>query len=650
MLVTTRDQFERAIDTLWPYRASGFVVDCEGTGLNMFKHTDPARMCSIQLAPIADISKQFFFPFRHGEGQNLPLEWLQPLRELLAGAGWLGHNVGGYDVKLLMQDGFELPAWVRCSMIAMHTRNENEKQSKLGKPYALKKLCGQYFGEQTIQASVDLKAELKTRGLSTADGGMSNLWRLPPEVVYNYGVADLSLSHRLHEFAMEDLRKWRLEEAYLERCELQLELIRMENRGLPLDQQEVKRQMLLIGPRQAELVAEMKELAAQAGISDLNPNSPQQLMQWLGLPKTDKKFLQAVMEKNPHPGIRSLLEYREIKKAASTYFEPWLELVDKDSRLHTNLKVTGTRTGRLSSNNPNMQNCSRDRSNRAYSLKRCFVASPGHFLFEADYSTLEPRVGAWLSKDRDSIEVFQKGLDYYRPIAAKMFRMNEADITDEIRGDAKSTILGVGYSMGGFKLAVTLNLRHNKQADGSYEYHYEPVWRMAKNGELEEVACSEVDASYCTCEGRTYIKMYYDAMPSMQRAIKGVAATGKRNGYIRYPVSGRVRHLERYYDTERKRMDDNSHKLWNAALQGTGADIMNKAIVAIGKAIPESRARSLLTVHDSLLCEIPLGPGAKETCDEILRLMETTTRIDPVPLVAEAKFGPTWSNMAKYVR
>lgn len=650
MLVTTAVQFKYALKVLRPYKQSGFIVDCEATGLRMFKHTDPARMCSIQLAPIADPSQQFYFPFRHGEGINLELFFLRWLRELLADTLWMGHNVGGFDAKLLLCDGFALPREIRCSMLAMHTRNENEKQSKVGKPYALKKLCAQYFGEESIAASVDLKAELKARGLSTANGGMENFWRLPAVVGHDYGVGDLSLADQLHTFALVDLRKWRLEQAYLDRCELQMELLRMEVRGIPLDQEEVQRQMLLIGPRQKQLIDEMREMAREAGVENLNPNSSPQLCAWLKLPKTDKKFLASIMERDPHPGIHKLLEYREIKKASSTYFEPFLELVGTDGRLRTNLKVTGTRTGRLSSNTPNMQNCSRDRSNRAYSLKRCFVAAPGTFLFEADYSSVEPRLGAYFSKDPDSIEVFQKGLDYYKPIAAKMFKMTQEAITDEIRGDAKSTILGVGYGLGNLKLAIDLKLKHDKLPDGTYAYHHEPVWQMSKEGELREVACSEVDSVYCACEGKEYVRSYFDAVPSVQPTIKGVIASGKRNDYIRYPISGRVRRVEHYYNPERKRMEDNAHKLWPYLLQGSGADIMNRAIVAVGKKIRAQRARMLLTVHDSLLVEIPLGPDAKETCDEILYIMETTTRIDPVPLVVDAKFGPTWSNMTKYVR
>jgi DNA polymerase-1 len=561
----------------------------------------------------------------------------------------MGHNVSGFDIPLLMCDGFKLPPCVRDSMVAMHTRNENERQSKVGKPYALKKLVAQYRGEQFVQASVDLKAELKRRGLSTANGGMENLWRLPAEVVYQYGVDDLSLSKWLHGFALEHLTRWRTEQPYYDRCELSLALIKMVNTGLPIDTDEVRRQQSTIGTKIKELLTELQSLAAEEGFPDINVNSPKQLMAWLKIPKTDKKFLMSMIEREPHPGPRLVLEYREAKKADSTYYTPWLELVSTKNRVHPNIKLTGAATGRLSMNNPNMQNVT-VRTALGRLMRECFVASPGYFFFEADYSSLEPRVGTWLSKDKDGTELFVKGLDYYKPIAARMFKHALEDVTKKIRDDSKSTALGVGYGMGGHKLAVNLRLKHDKNADGSFVYHHDHVWHMPKGGELQQVACSEVDEVYCTCEGRSYIQSYFLASPAMQPAIKGVTATALRNGYVRLPLSGRVSHVENYFNPDRKRMENTAHKKWNHVLQGTGADIMNRAIVAISKAIPEARARLLLTVHDSLLCEIPLGAGARETCDELLYLMETTTRIAPVPLVAEAKFGTTWANMTKYVR
>lgn len=649
MLVTNAQQFKHAIEILRPYRSTGFIVDAESTGLRMFQAVNPSRMCSIQIAPIEAEEKQFYFPFRHGEGVNLELFFLRWLIELLDGCTWMGHNVAGFDIPLLMCDGFKLPPVVRDSMVAMHTRNENERQSKVGKPYALKKLVAQYRGELFIQASINLKAELKKRGLSTANDGMENLWRLPADVVYQYGVDDLSLSKWLHDFALEDLRKWRTEQAYYSRCETALALVKMTNTGLPISIEEVKRQQSILGPKVRDLLRELQELAAEDGFPELNINSPKQLMAWLRIPKTDKKFLSSMMEREPHPAPRLLLEYREAKKADSTYYGPWLELVSAQGRIHPNIKLTGAATGRLSMNNPNLQNVT-VRTALGRLMRECFVASPGHFFFEADFSSLEPRVGTWLSKDKDGTEMFQRGLDYYKPIAARMFNLPIDQITKDIRNNSKSVALGVGYGMGGWKLAVDLKLKHDKLPNGEYAYHHDLVWHMPKGAELQQVSCSVVDPVYCTCEGRRYIQSYFTASPAMQPAIKGVTATATRNGYIRYPLSGRTSRVDSYYNPDRKRTENNAHKKWNHLLQGTGADIMNAAIVAIDKAIPASRARLMLTVHDSLLCEIPEGPDAKTTCDEILHLMETTTRIDPVPLVAEAKFGPTWANMASYIR
>ncbi len=641
MLVKSLSDFQRALDTLRPYRGDGFLVDCETTGLLMYKHNDPSRMCSIQVAPITRPDVAAYFPYRHGEGYNLPLDTLQGLRELLAGVMWMGHNIS-FDIKMLMQDGFKMPPSIRCSMIAAHTHIEHERQSKHGKPYALKKLCAQYFGEETIQAKVNLKAELKARGLSTANDGMENLWRLPCEVVYQYGVDDLKLSAQLHALKIEELRKWRTEDAYYDLCEYQLALIRMEHRGIQLHKDEVARQMATIEPRILELRTEIDKLSG-----GINPNSPKQLKEWLKLEKTNKDFLKAVMEGDPRRDLRALLEWREVTKATSTYFNPFLELCDSDSRVHTSFKVNGTITGRLSSNGPNMQNCSRDQSGRAYSLKRCYKAKDGHIFLEADYASVEPRLGAYFTRDPGLVELFQKGLDVYRPTAQRMF--NVAQASDEQRTSAKSVVLGIAYGMGAFKMAVKLNLRHQQLADGTYEYHHDMVWGLDKTtGDLREMSCSEVSAQYCACEGRSYMRAYFDAVPEMQPFIKNIVQVAKRNGYIRYPLSGRTKKVDYFFDKEKGRMGDNAHRFYNFLLQGSAADIMRRAIVAIDKAIPEEDAAMLLTVHDSLLCELPIGPRSYDTAKEVLRLMETTTRIDPVPLVADAKVGPTWGNMMKF--
>ncbi len=645
MLVTDRCSYVEAILTLAEYRDTGFINDVESDGLDMYAHEAPARLCSIQLAPIVDSSKRFYFPFRHKSGVNLPLEAMDALRELVHGTGRLAHNQP-FDTKMLLADGFALPPWVKDSRVAAAMANENEKATKQGKAYALKKLRAQYFGEDTIATQTGLKAELKRRKLSTANGGMENLHKLPPEVVYQYGIDDLTHASELHNFMLEKLKTWRLEEAYERKCHAMLALIKMEHRGVLLDIAEVDRQEALLAPRIADLVTELKAL-----LGDINLNSSQQVAKALGLPKTDAKFLKAIVEGNPqgaNPAIRKLLEYREAKKAASTYFKPFKQKADVNGRLHTSFNPVGARTGRYSSSGPNMQNCSKDR--QSYSLKRCFKAAPGWFLMEADYSSLEPRVGAYFTKDPGAIEVFQKGLDYYKPIAAKMFRLSETDITKELRDSSKSTALGVGYGMGSFKLAVTQGLKHPRLQDGSYEWHSELVWHMPKDGDLCEVPCSEVHPVYCTCEGRKLVRWFFDAVPSMQPTIKAVTSTMQRNGYIRFPLSGRVRRLERFYNPERQRWEDNSHKTWNSLLQGTGADIMEAAIIAIDEQVPEQDARMLITVHDSLLFEVREGPQAQETIERILWLMENTTKIPPVPLLVEAKIGSCWGDMVKYNR
>lgn len=623
MLVTDSSSFQHTYDVLWQYRSTGFLVDCESNGLNMWAKENPARMCGIALAPLAAPGNAAYLSFRHAEGPNLPIELLAPLRELLAGTRWLGHHLS-FDCKLLWCDGFELPAHLLDSMIAAHCANENEES------FSLANLSKAHFG--AAETKDVLAEELKKRKLKKKD-----IWKLPASIAGPYAIGDIQLAYQLHENRLQECRRWRVEAAYHELCVFQLALLRMEIRGILLDMSEIERQRASIEPRLATLSSELVEMSG-----GINIRSPQQLTKWLGLPKTARPFLEAVLEREPRRDIKALLDYRSLFKADSTYFLPFLERADGNDRLHTNFRVTGTVTGRLSSAEPNLQNVSRDQSNRSYSLKRCFKAPEGKFLLEADYSTIEPRLGAYFSRDTNMVDIFTKGSDYYRPVAQAMFRTKH--VTDEQRTDAKRVALGVAYGMGAWKTAVNLGLRHERLESGEYDYCHEQVWAMSPEGELREYDCSQVDAQYCAHAGRGYIKLYYDAVPTLQPFVKSVVATAKRNGYLRYPLSGRVRRLEH------GARGDNAHKFFNYLLQGSAADIMRRAVVAIDQAIPASEGALLLSVHDSIIAEVVHGPHAGEVVSEMARLMEATTITHPVPLIAEAKIGPSWGNMTKVAK
>jgi DNA polymerase-1 len=464
MLVSTPEQYTEAVRAL--SKLSGpLVVDTETTGLEMFRTDSPARVVGIAIGDAERPGADFYFAFRHGEEQNLPIECMEPLRQLLKHRIWLGHNLA-FDSKILKFDGFVLPTMIDDTIIAAHLCNENEPS------FALKELATKYLGADAAAEDVALRNELRARKL-----GKGEMWKLPASLVAPYALADIDLTRRLRAVFMPELARWGLLKLYREVCEFSLSLVRMELRGLKLDREEVHRQIAAIGPRIADTKWRIEQVASAAlnkytdeelkmlergevppPRAPLNINSPTQLRAWLKLPKTDKQTLLEVLERDQREDVRLLLEYRALFKAASTYFEPFLAMADAEDRLHTSYKVHGTVTGRLSSSNPNLQNASRDQMGRAYSIRRCFVAPEGKFLAQFDYSSIEPRVAAHYSGDEVMRGIFFAKHDYYTGIAKSVLKKD--NISKDERTDIKTIGLMTIYGGGSHKAAKKVGLRH----------------------------------------------------------------------------------------------------------------------------------------------------------------------------------------------
>lgn len=619
MLVTTSRQFDDAIAKL--SKSQDVVVDTETSGLAMFSKEGPARMCGIAIGDAAVAGHDYYFSFRHGEGPNLKIELLDYLRQYLEHKTWLGHNIS-FDSKILHCDGFSLPSQCQDSMIAAHLVNENEPS------FALKKLAVEHLGKDAAQEDSALQAELKKRKLSKGD-----ISKLSAELVAPYALADIDLTRRLHANRFFELDRWRLLDLYKEVMAFQLALIRTEIRGIMLDQDEVNRQLETIGPKITDYMAELRKLSGR----DINPNSPAQLKNWLNMPSTAHQALVEELEKNPREDIQTLLDYRSLSKAEGTYFRPFLEMVDTSSRLHTSYKVHGTVTGRLSSSEPNLQQLSRDSDKRLYSVKKCFRAAEGHFLLECDYSAIEPRIAAHYSNDPTMIDAFVQGKDFHTSVAKSMFK--KADINKGERQNAKTLGLGVLYGMGANKAAKNLKLRHAR-INGLYEWCDARVWAFSDQGELVECACSEVSPEFCTYAGRSYIRKFYEGLPELEPFVKAVRSTAARNGYIRNPFSGRCR-----------RFEDNgsAHKSFNSLIQSTAAEILRRAFTKLDgmfENMSDLAPKIVLTVHDSIVFEIPFSDMARDYCWVIKETMEETTKLR-VPVVVDMKMGYNLGNMVE---
>ena len=383
----------------------------------------------------------------------------------------------------------------------------------------------------------------------------------------------------------------------------------MERDGIAMDVQALHAFGEELKPRISQLEAEIWEMAGR----EFNVGSPKQLsvvlFEEMKLPggkkrktgwSTDAETLEKLTEY--HPIAEKILEYRSITKLYNTYVKGLEGCVAPDGRMHTTYKQTETRTGRISSSDPNIQNIP-VRTELGRNFRRFFVAGEGKTLIDADYSQIELRVLAHIAKDEAMIKTFCEGGDIHTETAASVFGMPPEWVTSEMRRSAKAVNFGIIYGMEAFSLAkdIGTSLANAKQYIADYFAHYSGVKAYMEGS----VASAEKDGYAVTMFGRRRF------IPEMLHSNKMVKAQGKRMAM-------------------------------NAPIQGTAADIIKIAMVKVYRRLKEElpEARLILQVHDELIVEAP--EALSEKAAVILREeMEGAVKLS-VPLTAEAKEGRSW--------
>jgi DNA polymerase I len=309
-----------------------------------------------------------------------------------------------------------------------------------------------------------------------------------------------------------------------------------------------------------------------------------------------------------HPIIGELMLYREEMKLKTTYADSLPQLVDASSgRIHAEFIQTGTVTGRLSSQNPNMQNIP-VRTALGQEIRRAFVASPGYVLVSCDYSQIELRLAAHLSGDASMQAAFRAGADIHTATAAAVNRVAEADVTPAMRRAAKTINFGILYGMGAVSLAESLGITR-KEAD-------------------------------------SFIRAYFAAYPGVKEYIEHLKQNAYENGYVE-TLFGRRRYFHNMANYGWQARREAERMAVNAPIQGSEADIIKKAMIAIAgefeTEIQRGDMRLLLQVHDELLFEI------KKEAQELLapRIRECMERVCALapPLSADIKIGENWQDM-----
>ncbi len=423
----------------------------------------------------------------------------------------------------------------------------------------------------------------------------------------------------LKKYAEDKLEEFKMGHIFYD---LEMPLLRvladMELNGISLNRKKLE---VLDGQIGKKITESVQKIYKEAG-GVFNINSPKQLSDILfnklnigikGLKKTSTGAISTNIEtlealKNEHKIIGLILEYREIFKLQSTYIKPFQELIRKDGKIHTTYLQTGTVTGRLSSENPNMQNIPGG-TELSDKFKSCFEAEKGFEFLALDYSQIELRVLASLAEDQKMIDAFKKDLDIHKMTAAQVNNVPIERVTPEMRSFAKTLNFGVVYGMGFVAFAKTSGL-------------------------------SAADA-------KKFIAEYFSDFKEIKKWQDRVKDEARKNCFVSN-LNGRRRWLLNIVSTSQFLASQAEREAINMPVQSLAADILKIAMVKVYEYLSEKKwlgfkVKPLLTIHDELLFEVKSDIIKKAKAD-ISEIMESAFRLS-VPLKVSVETGKNWGEM-----
>lgn len=436
----------------------------------------------------------------------------------------------------------------------------------------------QYFGKMTLkQASQEKEEEFISYGSTLS---------------YVLYTSMEPVLQRLQELGMKTL---------YDELEMPLSkvLYDMEKEGILADREELVR----YGESLVDRIEELQKAVYEAAGEEFNLNSPKQLGEILfgklGLPgskKTKSGYSTAadVLEKlsTEYPIVADILEYRTLAKLKSTYADGLLQCIGEDGRIHTTFQQTVTATGRISSTDPNLQNIPM-RMELGRKIRKAFIPKEGYVFMDADYSQIELRLLAHMSKDEQLIEAYKQDADIHKITASKVFHTPLNEVTDLQRRNAKAVNFGIVYGISSFGLSQDLSINRK--------------------------------------EAEMYIQSYFDQYPKVKEFLDETVEQAQENGYVT-TMFGRRRPLPEIMSSNFMQRSFGKRVAMNAPIQGTAADIMKKAMLLVWKELRMRGLKSkiLIQVHDELLLEVKkeeeecvreiLVRGMKEAADLLVAL------------------------------
>jgi len=567
--------------------------------------TDQMRADLVGISLATETGRGYYIPVGHHYGKQLPLkDVIEALRGPLTDPKIpkVGHHLK-YDFVLLARHGLRVAPLAFDTMIAEWVINPNSRN--LG----LKNLA--WVRQDIRMTQIE---ELIGKGKKQI-----TMAEVPIELAAPYAAQDAEVILRL----MPELDK-ELEECQGKRLFTEVEmplvtvLADMEMAGIALD----TRFLAEMSNQLSKRLAEIEQQIFDACGGPFNINSPQQLSEVLfgrlGLEPPDRtartstgfySTAAGVLDslRGKHRVVDWVLEYRELAKLKSTYLDALpLQVNPRTGRVHTSFSQTGAVTGRIASSDPNRQNIP-VRSEMGRQVRNAFVASPGNVLVSVDYSQVELRIVAHMSRDEAMVAAFQAGQDIHATTAAAIYNIPLNEVTPEQRRRAKGINFGLIYGISAFGLMRYTDLT--------------------------------------LAESENFMEAYFKKFPGVKAFLDNVRAMASEQGYVETLLSRR-----RYFPGLKNQSNRNirnreEREAINAPVQGTAADIMKIAMLRIPTALQQAglSGQMLLQVHDEVVLECPRGE-LKETVAVVQDAMENAYSLI-VPLKTDARYGLTWGEM-----
>ena len=593
ILINTKSSLEDLIKLI--NEAKICSLDTETTSLNSMT----AKLVGISIS--INAGSGFYIPINHQDHShnqlnfNLINEYLKPVLEdpsILK----IGQNIK-YDAHIFLNYGIELQGINEDTMLMSYILESNES-------HGMDKLSQKYLNHECISYE-----SLVGKGVKQITFDQVSI-----ENAVQYAAEDADVTLQLYNHLKLLLKKEKLLLSIYQDIEIPAmkSLIKIERNGVLIDHKILQNQSHVIGEKLIQLEKKAFELAGQP----FNLSSPKQLQEILfekleikplkktptGTPSTSEDVLSELSADYPLPKL--ILEYRGLAKLKSTYTDKLPKMINEiTGRVHTSYNQAVAITGRLASSDPNLQNIP-IRTEDGRKVREAFIAPKGSKILSADYSQIELRIMAHLSKDERLIEAFKNNEDIHKITAAEIFGCDLSNVSSEQRRYAKVINFGLIYGMSAFGLAKNLN--------------------------IERVAA------------QNYIEKYFSRYPSVRNYMEEAKQSAKNNGYVE-TYFGRRLWVPEINGSNGIRRAAAERAAINGPMQGTAADLIKMAMNAVDKWIQSSKemtGKMIMQVHDELVFEVP-EVEVDIFKENIIDLMENVSKLD-VPLKVDIGVGDNW--------